>query len=307
MKSENALLLGFDASTPRDLARRAMASAFAASGIASADLDARVLLCAALQIDHAGLVRDPGAPLGPRANVVGAFASRRVGREPVSRIIGYKEFWGAKYALGPATLDPRPDTETLVEAVFEQLSNDAASGWRVLDLGVGSGAILGALLHGLPNAFGVGVDLSPEACAVAQSNLAAQGLGSRGKIVCADWGSALKGEFDVIVSNPPYIPRGDIEGLEPEVQAHDPRLALDGGAEGLDAYRALIPAAARLLAPGGLVALEFGMEQGKNIAALLRIAAFSSFKFGLDLNGRDRIILARRGCGGFELLSRRRR
>ncbi len=293
MKTESASL-GFDASTPRDRARHLLGRAFAAAGIEFADLDARVLLCAALQIDHAGVVRDPAAPLGPGAGILGAFALRRLGREPVSRIIGYKEFWGARFALGPATLDPRPDTETLIEAVLQDLAGDLARAWRVLDLGVGSGAILGALLHGLPNAFGVGVDISPEACATAQSNLLAQRLASRGKIVCADWTSALSGQFDLIVSNPPYISGGDIESLEPEVRNYDPRLALDGGADGLEAYRVLIPPAGRLLAPGGLIVLEFGAGQGENVAALLEAQSFSNLKLRLDLNGRDRIILARR-------------
>ncbi|MGO9673755.1 MAG: N5-glutamine methyltransferase family protein, partial [Methylocella sp.] len=159
---------------------------------------------------------------------------------------------------------------------------------------VGSGAILGALLHSLPNAFGVGVDISPAACAIARNNLAANGFAERGSIVCGDWAAPLRGGFDIIVSNPPYIRGGDLAGLAPEVVVYDPRLALDGGGDGLDAYRAIIPAAAELLAQGGLLALEFGLGQGDDVAGLLRAASFGELNFRLDLNGRKRIISARR-------------
>ena len=284
---------GFAAATPRESARRWLARAFAEIGIPSAELDARVLLCAALGVDHAALVRDPDAPLGAGADRLTQFAARRLGREPVSRIIGYREFWGARFELGPATLDPRADTETLVEAVLAHVGADLGRAWRLLDLGVGSGAILGALLQSLPKASGVGVDISPAACAIARNNLAANGFAERSQIVCANWTAALRGPFDVIVSNPPYIRGGDVAGLAPEVRLYDPRLALDGGADGLDAYRALIPAAARLLAPEGLLALELGLGQGEDVAALLRAASFGRLALRLDLDGRQRIISAR--------------
>jgi len=284
---------GFDAATPRESARRWLARAFAEIDIPSAELDARVLLCAALGVDHAALVRDPDAPLGAGADRLAQFAARRLGREPVSRIIGYREFWGARFDLSPETLDPRADTETLVEAVLAHVGADVARAWRLLDLGVGSGAVLGALLQSLPEASGVGVDISPAACAIARNNLAANGLAARSQIVCANWTAPLRGPFDIIVSNPPYIRGGDMAGLAPEVRLHDPWLALDGGADGLDAYRAVIPAAPRLLAPDGVLALEFGLGQGEAVAALLRASSFGRFAFRLDLNGRERIILAR--------------
>jgi release factor glutamine methyltransferase len=284
---------GFDAATPRQSARRWLARAFAEGGIPSAELDARVLLCAALGVDHAALVRDPDAPLGAGADLLAKFAARRLGREPVSRIIGYREFWGARFELGPETLDPRADTETLVEAVLAHVGTDVGRAWRLLDLGAGSGAILGALLMSLPEAYGVGVDISPAACAVARNNLAANGFAERGHIVCANWAAPLRGRFDIIVANPPYILGGDVAGLAPEVRLYDPRLALDGGPDGLDAYRVLIPAAAGLLAPEGVFALEFGLGQGEDVATLLRAASFGSFTFRLDLNGRRRIISAR--------------
>lgn len=286
--------LGFETATPREAARRRLARAFAEGGINSAELDARILLCAALGLDHAALVRDPEAPLGAGAEVLAGFAARRLAREPVSRILGFREFWGARFELGPATLDPRADTETLVEAVLERVGADAGRPWRMLDLGVGSGAILGALLLSLPNAFGVGADISPAACAIARNNLASNGLQGRGCIVCADWTAPLQGAFDIIVANPPYIPGVDLAGLAPEVRVYDPLLALDGGCDGLDAYRAIIPAALRLLSPGGLLALEFGLGQGHDVAALLRAAGFGAADLRLDLEGRERIISARR-------------
>ncbi len=289
-----ALSPGFDAATPRESARRALTRAFAERGISSAELDARVLLCAALGVDHAALVRDPDAPLGAGAELLAQFSARRLDREPVSRIIGYREFWGLRFELGPEALDPRSDTETLVEAVLEQVGADVGRPWRLLDLGVGSGAILGALLRSLPEAYGVGVDMSPAACAIARNNLAANGFAERGSIVCGDWAAPLRGGFDIIVSNPPYIKGGDLAGLAPEVVVYDPRLALDGGGDGLDAYRAIIPAARGLLAQGGVLALEFGLGQGDDVAALLRAASFGEPNFRLDLNGRKRIISARR-------------
>ncbi|WP_245276403.1 peptide chain release factor N(5)-glutamine methyltransferase [Methylocapsa aurea] len=283
----------FEPAMGREEARRALARALAAAAIPSADLDARVLLCAALGIDHAGLVRDPDLPLGAKCGRVGAFALRRLRREPVSRIVGFKEFWGARFEIGSPVLDPRPDTETLIEAVLSHVAGESGRNWRILDLGVGSGAILGILLQCLPQAFGVGVDVSPKACAIAQRNLDALGVASRGAILCGDWTSALRGRFDLIVSNPPYIAAGAIGGLEPEVAVHDPRLALDGGDDGLDAYRAIIPALADLMEPGGLVAFEFGEGQGQAVEALLRGAGLAAFEVSRDLAGRERVIAAR--------------
>lgn len=284
----------FAASTPRETARRMLVRAFADQGLPSAELDARLLTCAALGVDHATLVRDPSSPLGASADALGRFAARRLEREPVSRIIGHREFWGAPFALGPAALDPRGDTETLVEAVLEHIGSDVDRPWRLLDLGVGSGAILGALLLSLPNASGVGVDVSAAACIVARNNLAANGLSGRAQIICSDWASSIGGRFDVIVSNPPYIPTGDIGGLAPEVLLFDPRLALDGGADGLTAYREVVPAAERLLVPGGLLALEFGFGQRAAVESLLSGEIFKQPRLKRDLGGRERVLSALR-------------
>jgi release factor glutamine methyltransferase len=281
------------ASMGREEARRLLARAFAAAAIESPELDARVLLCAALGIDHASLIADPGHPLGERAELVGTFASRRLRREPVSRILGYKEFWGARFSIGSAVLDPRPDTETLVEAVLDQVAGGRGGELRILDLGVGSGAILCALLQALPLSFGVGVDISPEACAIAQGNLARQGLSRRGSILCGDWTSPLRGAFDFIASNPPYVGRGEIAELAPEVRIYDPCIALDGGGDGLFAYRRIIPALAPLLAPEGMAAFEFGCGQRESVANLLRGAGLAEVAIRRDLAGRERVILAK--------------
>lgn len=279
----------------RGAARRLLARALAQGGIESAQIDARVLLCAALCIDHADLVRNPDCPLGPGAATVASFAARRLKREPLSRIIGHRDFWRARFKIGPAVLDPRPSTETLIEAVLDHEARSPRENGRILDLGTGSGAILCSLLQSLPGSFGAGVDISPGACAIARDNLAALGLAQRGAIVCCDWTRALRGPFDVIVSNPPYVVRGEIARLPPEVRDHDPRLALDGGEDGLAAYREIVPASRDLLAPGGLIALEVGAGQHPAVESLLTGAFGAEVKIILDLNGCRRVVLARPG------------
>ena len=295
MSRAAAETLGFAASDRSDEARLRLARTFAAAAIELAELDARVLLCAALGIDHAGLIREPERPLGAAAAPLGAFASRRLRGEPVSRIVGGKEFWGARLAIAACVLDPRPDTETLIEAALDHIDHIGGvrdRDWRILDLGTGSGAILCALLQALPRAFGVGVDLSPAACAVARGNVEALGLARRGAILCGDWTASLRGRFDLIASNPPYVARADIAGLAPEVRDFDPHLALDGGEDGLAAYRAMSPALAGLLAPGGLIALELGQGQRPAVERLLRDAGLAGFDGRRDLAGHERVILA---------------
>ncbi|HEY4847225.1 MAG TPA: peptide chain release factor N(5)-glutamine methyltransferase [Methylocella sp.] len=276
----------------RGAARRSLVRALAKGGIESAQIDARVLLCAALGIDHADLVRNPDCPLGPSGATVASFASRRLKREPVSRIIGYRDFWRARFKIGPAVLDPRHATETLIEAVLDHAARSPRENWRILDLGTGSGAILCSLLQSLPGSFGAGVDISQGACVIARDNLAALGLARRGLIVCGDWTRALRGPFDVIVSNPPYVVRGEIARLAPEVRDHDPRLALDGGEDGLAAYREIIPASRDLLAPGGLIALEVGAAHQPAVESLLILAFGAPVKVRLDLAGCRRVVLA---------------
>jgi release factor glutamine methyltransferase len=287
----------FEPAMLRDEARQRLTYVLTEGGIESANIDARVLLCAALGMDHASLIRESDAPLGPAAAVVASFASRRLRREPVSRIIGHRDFWRARFKIAPAVLDPRPATETLIEAVLDHAARFPGKNWRILDLGTGSGAILCTLLQSLPESFGVGVDISPTACAIAQDNLNMLDLARRGLIVCGNWSKALCGPFDVIVSNPPYVAHGDIPALAPEVRDHDPHLALDGGEDGLAAYREIIPALGTLVAPGALIALELGAGQRQPVETLLVRAFDAPIEFRLDLDGHQRIILARLRVG----------
>ncbi|ACB94475.1 peptide chain release factor N(5)-glutamine methyltransferase [Beijerinckia indica] len=283
----------FPAGLRRDEAQRHLTAFFSAAGLETPGLDARLLLCAALGIDHAGLIRDPAEPIGDKAKVLDAFCRRRLAREPVSRIIGEREFWSLDLKLDPAVLDPRPDTETLIDLVLREVGKRACPPQRVLDLGTGSGAILAALLTEWPEAFGVGVDLSPRTCAIAAGNFARLGLGDRAAVFCGRWSAALSGRFDLIVSNPPYIVLDEIDTLAPEVSLYDPRLALDGGPDGFDAYRALLPPLASLLAEGGLVALECGAGQSPILQDLLRAAQLEPMSIGLDLSGHERVVLAK--------------
>ena len=299
MREEFAILQppDFEPLMARGAARRSLARTLANGGMEQAEIDARVLLCAALGIAHADLVSNPDCPLGLGAALVESFAARRLKREPVSRIIGYRDFWRARFKIGPAVLDPRPETETLIEAVLDHAASSPRENWRILDLGTGSGAILCSLLASLPGSFGIGVDISPGACAIARKNLAALGLATQGLIVCGDWTRALCGPFDAIVANPPYVARGEIDRLAPEVRDHDPRLALDGGEDGLAAYREIVPALRDLLAPGGLIALEVGAGQHGAVESLLTGAFCAPVEVRLDLDLCRRVVLA---CPGPE-------
>jgi release factor glutamine methyltransferase len=281
----------FDQGMTCGAAQRILARAFAGGGIESAQIDARVLLCAALGVDHADLIRDPDRPLGPRVATVESFALRRLKHEPVARIIGYRDFWRSRFKIGPAVLDPRPATETLIDVVLDHVARSPRENWRILDLGTGSGAILCSLLLSLRGAFGIGVDISQGACAIARDNLNAHGLARRGIIICGDWTHALSGPFDVVVTNPPYVSRGEIGRLAPEVRDHDPSVALDGGDDGLVAYKEIIPASRTLLAPGGLIALEIGNGQRLAVESLLQNAFGTPVECRLDLDGQWRVAM----------------
>lgn len=270
-----------------DAARRALASRFKSAGIDSAELDARLLLGAALNLDLTGMISEAARPLtSDEAARLEAFALRRLAGEPVARILGMKEFWGLPLTLSPATLVPRPDTETVVELALQMLrDNPANRALRIADLGTGTGAILLALLSELPGARGIGTDISAEALRTAQENAARLGLSGRAAFIRCDYASALAGPFDLIVSNPPYIPSADIAGLAVEVRDHDPHLALDGGADGLRAYRALIAQAGCILAPDAVLVVEAGQGQAGQIEALMTAA-------GLALPGPPKADLA---------------
>lgn len=271
-----------------EAARRALVARFNAEGIDSAELDARMLVGAVLNLDLTGLIAAAARRItAAEAAGVEDFARRRVSGEPVARILGHKEFWGLKLRLSPETLVPRPDTETVVELALAMLRAAPVSGSRlhIADIGTGSGAILLALLHELREAFGIGTDVSIAALRTARRNAADLELAERTAFVACDYAAALSGRFDLIVSNPPYVRSKDIADLADEVRDHDPHRALDGGADGLNAYRALIPQAARLLGPGGALVVEAGRGQSSDIEGLMTAA-------GLTLAGAPRADLA---------------
>ncbi|HZD24938.1 MAG TPA: peptide chain release factor N(5)-glutamine methyltransferase [Alphaproteobacteria bacterium] len=274
--------------TLRESARRLIAA-----GIEDPVRDASVLLADSLGCDRLGLLRRAGEPLAEGAHeLFERRLLRRLLREPVSRILGRREFWSLGFEIGPAVLDPRPDSETLVEAVLARLG-DRSKSWRLLDLGTGSGCLLLALLSELPAARGVGTDLSPDALRLARRNAIRLGLGDRAAFIAGNWADSLNARFHVVLSNPPYIATGEIPGLAPEVRHYDPLPALDGGADGLAAYRRLAPELPRLLVPGGLAALECGQGQAATIAALLAAAGLVPETPARDLAGIERCVLAR--------------
>jgi release factor glutamine methyltransferase len=252
-------------------ARRSLTSQFKSVQIDSAGLDARILVGAALGLDLTGVIAAATRLVTPaEAARLEDLACRRLKGEPVARILGSKEFWGLPLQLSPATLVPRPDTETVVELALEMLqAGPAADRPRIADIGTGSGAILLALLSELPDAYGVGTDISAAALRTASANARDLGLAGRAAFIACDYLAALSGAFDLIVSNPPYIRSAEIVDLATEVRDHDPIRALDGGTDGLDAYRALVPQAARLLAPGGALVVEAGQGQSGDIEGLM--------------------------------------
>ncbi|MEJ1160387.1 peptide chain release factor N(5)-glutamine methyltransferase [Prosthecomicrobium sp. N25] len=279
-----------------EAAVRALRDAFRKAALDSPDLDARLLVREVVGLDLTGLVREGARPLREdEAAAIAAAAARRLRGEPVARILGRQEFWGLTFRLGPDALVPRPDTETLVEAVLQAIDGAAGRDTRlvVADIGTGSGAILAALLAELPNAVGLGIDLAPGALAVAAENLAALGLADRALLVRGSYGAALApGGFDVVVSNPPYIESADIAGLMTEVRDHDPRLALDGGPDGLDAYRAIAAQAPAALRSGGFLAVEIGWRQAEAVRAILVPNGFKRIDVLPDLAGNDRVLRA---------------
>jgi release factor glutamine methyltransferase len=276
-------------------ARRALADAFRRADLDSPELDARLLAGHALGLDHTELTLDGDRSLGDSAaQKLAALAARRLGREPVARILGVKEFWGLPLRLNEATLVPRPETETVVEAALAAIDEDGARmrALRIADLGTGSGALLIALLTELPGATGIGTDISGEALAAARDNAGRLGLGSRASFVACDFGAALAGAFDLVVSNPPYIASGDIAGLPAEVR-YDPRRALDGGADGLTCYRTIAGQVPKLLKPGGHLAVELGVGQEPDVAELFRKAGLTPSPARHDLAGIPRALHAR--------------
>ncbi|HET9574645.1 MAG TPA: peptide chain release factor N(5)-glutamine methyltransferase, partial [Methyloceanibacter sp.] len=251
----------------------------------------------AATLTHESFVARAGEALQPEAAArLEALVRRRVSREPISRITGTREFYGRSFLVDESALDPRPDTETLIEAALALI--DKTGRWeeplRLLDLGTGTGCILLTLLDELPKARGLGTDLSPAALRLAEANARRLGVADRASFLASDWLDAIHGEFDLIVSNPPYIASGEIKRLAPEVAHHDPYLALDGGADGLEAYRRIAAGAARLLAPKGAILVEIGASQAPAVAGLLHDGGFLVANDGpsFDLGGRPRVVVA---------------
>ncbi len=245
-----------------------------------------MLLAHALNTTQADLTRDWTHEVDVTS--FDALLARRAVFEPMAYILGRQGFWSLDFLTSPATLIPRPDSETIVEAAL-----DLAAPARVLDLGTGTGCLLLSILHERPDAFGIGIDLAPEAAALARRNAQCLGLGSRAAFLCGDWAAALNGRFDLIVSNPPYIDSMAIPYLMPDVRLYEPRAALDGGHDGLDAYRAILRMLPNLLTPLGQAVLELGIGQGAAIAALAKALGFKT-RFRPDLAGIDRTIILRR-------------
>jgi release factor glutamine methyltransferase len=271
-------------------ALRAAAERLAEAGIAESRREARLLVALALGIAPAEASIDPERVLDRAAAArLAALLARRAAREPFSRLAGKREFWSLDFALSPATLDPRPDSETVIETALALLP-DRNAPRRILDLGTGTGCLLLALLSELPRAVGVGVDLHPGAATTARRNAAALGLAERAVFAVGWWGSALSGEADVILANPPYIPSQAIDGLAPEVARWDPRIALDGGTDGLQAYRELAAETRRLLAPGGIACFEVGEGQTPRVAGLMVEAGLSVEEIRRDLAGIERCV-----------------
>lgn len=273
-------------------ARRLLAEA----GIAEAALEARLLVEHFTATTRAEAIAAPERPVAAAAAdaLMEALRRRRDG-VPVHRILGYREFYGLRLTLSPGTLEPRPDTETLVDLVLPHARRTVArtGRCRILDLGTGSGAIALALLSAVPQAEAVGVDICEDALATARANADMNGYGARFRALWSEWLRDVEGRFDLIVSNPPYIPTADLDTLSREVREHDPRRALDGGADGLDFYRAMAQGARRHLAAEGAVAVETGHDQKAAVEAVFSACGWRLVVAARDLGGRDRAMMFR--------------
>jgi release factor glutamine methyltransferase len=276
---------------------RRIEALIARADIAGGPGDARFLALYSLGLRPIDLTLRGDAPIGQAgAERLADAVRRRISGEPVARILGEWEFWGLPFRLSAETLVPRPDTETLVEAALAEIG-DRHRRLRILDLGTGSGCLLVALLSELPQAFGIGLDRAYGALATARGNAALNGVGHRAAFVRGDWCASLAGAFDLIVSNPPYILRKVLPTLSRDVRLHDPRLALDGGADGLDAYRAILAgmrADPHLLGAGGTLALEIGYDQAEAVTRLAEAGSFETVSLRQDLAGHDRVLVFRR-------------
>jgi release factor glutamine methyltransferase len=280
-------LTGNEVLSAADLLRIATGR-LSAAGVDSARPDARILLAQAMGVSREELIVGALRPTPQQAHAFQALVSRRTAREPLAYITGAKEFWSLDFKVGPGVLVPRPETETLIEAALAACP-DRQAPLTIADLGTGSGALLLAALAEFPKARGIGFERSPEALAYAQTNLRSHSLGRRGEILAGDWNDAPIQGFDLIFSNPPYIPTAEIAALEPEVRLYEPRAALDGGTDGLDAYRALAGLLPRLLRPGAIALLELGHGQAGRVEPLFR--ELIVLHVAPDLAGNPRVLV----------------
>jgi release factor glutamine methyltransferase len=265
-------------------AQREVSSRLAPAGVPEPRREARLLVAAATGLSQAALIADPERPISQsEAGRLAELARRRAAREPLSRILGWREFWSLRFALGPDTLDPRPDSETLIEAALDWLGSGRTRPLKVLDLGSGTGCLLLALLSELPAAEGLGIDASAGAVAAARHNAQALGLGPRTRFVTGIWGEGIEERFNIILCNPPYVAADEIARLEPEVARFDPKLALCGGADGLDSYRVLARQLPGLLAPDGGAFVEIGLGQAAAARSLFEAGGLAVLASRSDL------------------------
>lgn len=263
----------------------------AAGEIDLPDLEARWIIGHVLDVSDADIIA--GGPYNGNISEIGRMVERRLAGEPLSRIFGVREFMGLEFGLSPETLDPRPDTETLVNAVLERFTGNPPG--RVLDIGTGTGCILISLLNVWPEARGVATDLSEGALQIARKNAERHGVADRIQFVCTNWAEGIEGPFDVLVSNPPYIDSGIIPNLATEVRNHDPILALDGGPEGLDAYKSIVTEMKKLLVPGGRAFFEIGYDQAEKVSRLVEDSGATPERIIPDLGGNPRVVECRVG------------
>ncbi|MEZ5762925.1 MAG: peptide chain release factor N(5)-glutamine methyltransferase [Xanthobacteraceae bacterium] len=279
-------------------ARREATARLREDGFESPEADARLLVGAATHLTLTGLATSGERLLsGAEAATLAGMLARRLNHEPVARILGHKEFWSLNFALSADTLVPRPETETVVSAGLELIRamGEPLRPLRIADVGTGSGAILLALLSELPEAIGIGADISPGALRIAAANAQALGLAGRASFIVSDYCEKLEGLFDLIVSNPPYIARGELASLPREVREHDPRRALDGGSDGLVAYRALAHGMPPLLVEGGAFVLETGYRQADEVAELMQSVGLQPIRpHQTDLAGISRVVWGRK-------------
>jgi release factor glutamine methyltransferase len=274
--------------------RAAFQSADESAELCDPALEARMLVAGLFDLSATDMISNGQQVMDEPATIrLRQAIARRIAGEPVHRILGFREFYGLTFALSPDTLEPRPDTETLVDQVLPHLRSVIAQkgAARVLDLGTGTGAICQSLLQECPQASGVGTDISTGALETAAANARQNGLGDRFEALESNWFSHVVGRFDLIVSNPPYIPSGDIAGLSVAVRDHDPLRALDGGPDGLEPYRVIAANAAEFLEPGGVVAVEIGWDQRKDVDVIFGQAGFSTIRAVKDFGGNDRVMV----------------